>query len=140
MNIRTVLFLCSSLTATAAQAVTPEQQWGDWYGYINAMEFEISTDNATGERLTLTCSDKHMTFSYSVPAKDYRVSATGISINATSYIPGETAFIALKNSDGQEPIEITVKDKPLPGTFKTTGLHEALTDLSWQDCISHQGS
>ncbi|HIE5562972.1 hypothetical protein [Enterobacter ludwigii] len=137
MNIRTVLFLGSSLTATAAQAVTPEQQWGDWYGYINAMEFEISTDNATGERLTLTCSDKHMTFSYSVPAKDYRVSATGISINATSYIPGETAFIALKNSDGQEPIEITVKDKPLPGTFKTTGLHEALTDLSWQDCISH---
>ncbi|HCM9194251.1 hypothetical protein [Enterobacter hormaechei] len=137
MNIRTVLFLCSSLTATAAQAVTPEQQWGDWYGYINAMEFEISTDNATGERLTLTCSGEHMTFSYSVPAKDYRVSATGISINATSYVPSETAFIALKNSDGQEPIEITMKDKPLPGTFKTTGLREALTDLNWQDCISH---
>lgn len=137
MNIRTVLFLCSSLTATAAQAVTPEQQWGGWYGYINAMEFEISTDNATGERLTLTCSDEHMTISYSVPAKDYRVSATGISINATSYVPGETAFIALKNSNGQEQIEITVKGKPLPGTFKTAGLREALNDLSWQDCISH---
>ncbi|NHB87105.1 hypothetical protein [Photorhabdus tasmaniensis] len=137
MNIRTVLFLCSSLTATAAQAVTPEQQWGDWYGYINAMEFEISTDNATGERLTLTCSDEHMALSYSVPAKDYRASATGISINENSYATGETAFIALKNSNGQEQIEITMKDKPLSGTFKTRGLRGALTDLSWQDCISH---
>ncbi|MBW7982312.1 hypothetical protein [Enterobacillus tribolii] len=137
MNIRTVFFLCSSLTATAAQAVTPEQQWGDWYGYINAMEFEISTDNTTGERLTLTCSDEHMTLSYSVPAKDYRASATGISINGTSYATGETAFIALKNTNDQQQIEITMKDKPLPGTFKTAGLREALNDLSWQDCITH---
>lgn len=101
------------------------------------MEFEISTDNATGERLTLTCSDEHMTLSYSVPAKDYRASATGISINATSYATGETAFIALKNTNDQQQIEITKKDKPLPGTFKTAGLREALNDLSWQDCISH---
>jgi len=34
---------------------------GDWYGNISAMEFELNTQNASGEVLTLTFTSGNMT-------------------------------------------------------------------------------
>lgn len=44
------------LLSHSASAVQADQQWGDWYGNISAMEFELNTQNASGEVLTLTCT------------------------------------------------------------------------------------
>lgn len=43
------LLFSAALFSTAAHAVIQDQQWGSWFGNINAMEFEINGDNATGE-------------------------------------------------------------------------------------------
>ncbi|KJX30154.1 hypothetical protein SG71_21690, partial [Enterobacter chengduensis] len=49
----------------------------------------------------------------------------------------EAAFIALKNTGNHGQIEITRMNKPVSHPFKTAGLRDALSDLNWEDCISH---
>ena len=56
------------LLSHSASAVQADQQWGDWYGNISAMEFELNTQNASGEVLTLTCTSGKLAAAYSVPA------------------------------------------------------------------------
>ncbi|MBJ8787837.1 hypothetical protein I5399_14985, partial [Citrobacter freundii] len=74
------LLFSAALFNTAAHAVIRDQQWGNWYGSISAMEFEINTQNASGEVLTLTCTSGKLAVAYSVPAEDYRVSSlTGVA-------------------------------------------------------------
>lgn len=47
------LLFSAAVFSTASHAVILDQQWGSWFGTISAMEFEINTDNASNERLTL---------------------------------------------------------------------------------------
>ncbi|WP_262822699.1 hypothetical protein [Enterobacter quasiroggenkampii] len=76
------LLFSAALFSTAAHAVILDQQWGGWYGSINAMEFELNTQNASGEVLSLTCTSGKMVAAYSLPAEDYHVSLqTGLSVS-----------------------------------------------------------
>jgi len=136
------LLFSAALFSTAAHAVIQDQQWGNWFGNINVMEFEINGDNAIGERITLTCTGGHLAVAYSVPAKDYRVSSEtglaepGLSINSKLYPPGEAAFMALKQAGERGQIKITSMGQNISKAFKTAGLQEALKDVTWQDCAS----
>jgi hypothetical protein len=136
------LFFSAALFSTAAHAVIQDQQWGNWFGTINVMEFEINGDNAIGERITLTCTGGHLAVAYSVPAEDYRVSSEtglaepGLSINSRLYPPGEAAFEALKQAGERGQVKITSMGQNISKAFKTTGLQEALKDVTWQDCAS----
>lgn len=142
-KITSVLLLSATLFSTASHAMGREQQWGSWFGTINVMEFELNTDNSAGERMTLTCRDNQLVVGYSAPDKahaetlDNGLKKVGLNINAVHYQPGEAAFMALKNTNDDGQIEVTSLDKPLSSLFKTTGLHSALQDLTWEDCISH---
>lgn len=130
------------LLSSTTHAVVNDQQWGDWYGNISAMEFEINANNDTGEQITLTCIHGGLIVAYSVPAKDYRVSSDtglkepGLNINAVHYQLGEAAFMALKNASNEGQVEITETNKPLSKIFKTAGLKDALKEVTWLDCIS----
>ena len=90
------------LLSHSASAVQVDHQWSDWYGNISAMEFELNTQNASGEVFTLTCTSGKLAAAYSVPAEDYRVSSQtglsepGVNINGTNHPLDETAFTALK--------------------------------------------
>ncbi|AIX56998.1 hypothetical protein ABF58_11835 [Enterobacter hormaechei subsp. steigerwaltii] len=120
-----------------------EQQWGNWFGTVNAMEFELNADNSAGERMTITCRDSNLIVSYSGSDKepmdipDNGQESMGININAVHYPLDEAAFIALKNTGNHGQIEITRMNKPVSHPFKTAGLRDALSDLNWEDCISH---
>ncbi|EPN9334251.1 hypothetical protein [Cronobacter sakazakii] len=137
------LFFGATLFSAAVHAMGQEQQWCNWSGVINVMEFELSADNSAGERVTLTCRDSRLIVDYSVPEKEYRdttddgLKEVGLNINGTHFQPGEAAFMALKNTNGDGKIEITRMNKPLSHPFKTTGLHDALQDITWEDCTSH---
>lgn len=140
----TSAFLFSAaLFSTAAHAVIQDQQWGNWFGNISAMEFELNTDNSAGERMTLTCRDNQLVVGYSVPDKAYTESpndgqkTVGLNINAVHYQPGEAAFMALKNINDDGRIVVTQMNEPLSHPFKAVGLHDALQELTWEDCISH---
>jgi hypothetical protein len=106
------------------------------------MEFEINTDNASNERLTLTCTGGHLALAYSVPAEDYRVSSEtglaepGLNIDSKTYSLGEAAFMALKNSGDRGQVTVTSMGQNLSKSFKTAGLREALQNVTWQDCVS----
>jgi hypothetical protein len=136
------LLFSAALFSTAAHAVILDQQWGSWFGTISAMEFEINTDNASGERVTLTCTDGHLAIAYSVPAEDYRVSSEtglaepGLNIDSKTYSLGEAAFMTLKNSGERGQIRIISMGQNLSKSFITAGLREALQDVTWQDCVS----
>lgn len=86
---------------------------GNWFGNISAMEFEINTQNNSGEVLTLTCTSGKLAVVYSVPAEDYRVSSLtglaepGISVNGTNHSLDEMAFTALKATSEKDVIKIT---------------------------------
>lgn len=101
------------LLSHSASAVQADQQWGDWYGNISAMEFELNTQNASGEVLTLTCTSGKLAAAYSVPAEDYRVSSQtglsepGVNINGTNHPLDETAFTALKAASEKDVIKMT---------------------------------
>ncbi|MCB4620878.1 hypothetical protein [Escherichia coli] len=101
------------LLSHSASAVQADQQWGDWYGNISAMEFELNTQNALGEVLTLTCTRGKLAAAYSVPAEDYRVSSQtglsdpGVSINGTNHPLDETTFTALKATSQKDVIKMT---------------------------------
>ena len=107
------------------------------------MEFEINTQNNSGEVLTLTCTSGKLAVAYSVPAEDYRVSSLtglaepGMSINGTNYSLDETAFTALKSAGDKGVIKITSMNAAISKKFSAKGLNEALADISWQDCINH---
>ncbi|WP_210501527.1 hypothetical protein [Pantoea ananatis] len=143
LKITSALLLSATLFSTASHAMGREQQWGSWFGTINVMEFELNTDNSAGEHLTLTCRDNQLVVGYSAPDKahaemsDDGQKAVGLNINSVHYQPGEAAFLALKNSDSDGQIEATSMNKALSYPFKTAGLHDALQDLTWEDCISH---
>ena len=143
LKITSALLLSATLFSAASHAMGREQQWGSWFGTINVMEFELNTDNSAGERMTLTCRDNQLVVGYSAPDKahaetpDDGQKAVGLNINAVHYQPGEAAFIALKNINDDGRIEVTQMNEPLSRPFKTTGLHDALQDLAWEDCISH---
>lgn len=132
-----------TLFSATTQAVVGEQQWGKWYGNISGMEFEINTQNAAGEVLTLTCGSGRLAVAYSVPAEDYRVSSQtglaepGLSINGTNHPLDETAFTALKAAGEKGVIKITSMDSAISKKFSTKGLGNALADTTWQDCIHH---
>lgn len=127
----------------SASAVQADQQWGDWYGNISAMEFELNTQNASGEVLTLTCTSGKQAAAYSVPAEDYRVSSQtglsepGVSINGTNHPLDETAFTALKATCEKDVIKMTSMNAVISRKFSAKGLNEALADATWQDCINH---
>lgn len=127
----------------SASAVQADQQWGDWYGNISAMEFELNTQNASGEVLTLTCTSGKLAAVYSVPAEDYRVSSQtglsepGVSINGTNHPLDETAFTALKATCDKDVIKMTSMNAVISRKFSAKGLNEALADATWQDCINH---
>lgn len=131
------------LLSHSACALQADQQWRDWYGNINAMEFELNTQNAAGEVLTLTCTSGKLAAAYSVPAEDYRISSQtglselGISINVTNYPLDETAFTALKATSEKDVIKMTSMNAAISKQFSTKGLNEALADATWQDCINH---
>lgn len=131
------------LLSHSASAVQADQQWGDWYGNISAMEFEINTQNTAGEVLTLTCTSGNLAAAYSVPAEDYRVSSQtglsepGVSINGTNHPLDEIAFTALKATSEKDVIKMTSMNAAISKKFSTKGLNEALADATWQDCISH---
>ena len=131
------------LLSHSASAVQADQQWGDWYGNISAMEFELNTQNASGEVLTLTCASGKLAAAYSVPAEDYRVSSQtglsdpGVSINGTNHPLDETTFTALKATSQKEVIKMTSMNAAISKNFSAKGLTEALADATWQDCINH---
>lgn len=131
------------LLSHSACAVQADQQWGDWYGNINAMEFEINAQNAAGEVLTLTCTSGKLAAAYSMPAEDYRVSSQtglsepGVSINGTNHPLDETAFTALKATSEKDVIKMTSMNAAISKQFRAKGLNEALADATWQDCINH---
>ncbi|MRT12473.1 hypothetical protein GJV07_09210 [Enterobacteriaceae bacterium RIT711] len=131
------------LLSHSAIAVQGDQQWGDWYGNISAMEFELNTQNASGEVLTLTCTSGKLAAAYSVPAEDYLVSSQtglsepGISINGTNHPLDETAFTAIKATSEKDVIKMTSMNAAISKKFSARGLNEALADNTWQDCISH---
>ncbi|HHD6429437.1 hypothetical protein [Citrobacter freundii] len=131
------------LLSHSASAVQADQQWGDWYGNISAMEFELNTQNASGEVLTLTCASGKLAAAYSVPAEDYRVSSQtglsdpGVSINGTNHPLDETTFTALKATSQKDVIKMTSMNAAISKKFSAKGLNEALVDATWQDCINH---
>lgn len=131
------------LLSHSASAVQADQQWGDWYGNISAMEFELNTQNASGEVLTLTCASGKLAAAYSVPAEDYRVSSQtglsdpGVSINGTNHPLDETTFTALKATSQKDVIKMTSMNAAISKNFSAKGLNEALADAIWQDCINH---
>lgn len=143
LKITAALFLSATLLSTASHAMGREQQWGSWFGTIDVMEFELNTDNSAGERMSLTCKDNQLVVGYSVPDKahaettDDGLKRAGLNINAVHYQPGEAAFLALKNTGSDGQIEVTHMNEPLSQPFKTAGLHDALQDVTWEDCISH---
>ncbi|KZP73098.1 hypothetical protein A3N40_17410 [Enterobacter cloacae subsp. dissolvens] len=143
LKITSVLLFGATLFSCVVHAMGQEQQWGNWFGTVNAMEFELNADNSAGERMTLTCRDSHLIVSYSGSDKepmdipDNGQEAMEININAVHYPPDEAAFIALKNTDSHGQIEITRMNKPVSHPFNTAGLRDALEDLNWEDCISH---
>ena len=143
LKITSALFLSATLFSTASDAMGREHHWGSWFGTINVMEFELNTDNSAGERLTLTCRDNQLVVGYSAPDKAHAESpdegqkTVGLNINAVHYQPGEAAFMALKNTNDDGRIEVTQMNEPLSHPFKAAGLHDALQDLTWEDCISH---
>lgn len=131
------------LLSHSASAVQADQQWGDWYGNISAMEFELNTQNASGEVLTLTCTRGKLAAAYSVPTEDYRVSSQtglsdpGVSINGTNHPLDETTFTALKATSQKDVIKMTSMNAAISKKFSAKGLNEALADATWQDCINH---
>ncbi|WP_024552124.1 hypothetical protein ACP26C_00525 [Franconibacter helveticus 513] len=143
LKITSALFFITTLFTATVHAMGQEHQWGNWFGTVNAMEFELYTDNSAGEHMTLTCRDSHLVVSYRGPDKEPRdipdegQEAMGININAVHYPLGEAAFMALKNTDNHGQIEITQLNKLESHPFNTAGLKDALGDLNWEDCISH---
>ncbi|EPF5611594.1 hypothetical protein ACSS9G_003098 [Escherichia coli] len=143
LKITSVLLFGATLFSCVVHAMGQEQQWGNWFGTVNAMEFELNADNSAGERMTITCRDSNLIVSYSGSDKepmdipDNEQEAMGININAVHYPLDEAAFIALKNTGNHGQIEITRMNKPVSHPFKTAGLRDALSDLNWEDCISH---
>ncbi|MBA8035112.1 hypothetical protein [Atlantibacter hermannii] len=143
LKITSALLLSATLFSTASHAMGREQQWEDWYGNISAMEFELNTQNTTGEVLTLTCTSGKLAVAYSVPAEDYRASSQtglaepGLSINGTNHLLDETAFTALKSAGNKGVINITSMNAAISKKFSAKGLNEALADVTWQDCINH---
>lgn len=143
LKAASVLLVSAALFSTAAQAVIQDQQWGNWFGNISVMEFEINNQNASGEVLTLTCTSGKLAAAYSVPAEDYRVSSLtglaepGIRINGTNHLLDETAFIALKATSEKDVIKMTSMNAAISKKFSAKGLEEALADATWQDCINH---
>lgn len=131
------------LLSHSASAVQADQQWGDWYGNISAMEFELNTQNASGEVLTLTCTSGKLAAAYSVPAEDYRVlsqtglSDPGVSINGTNHPLDEMTFTALKATSQKDVIKMTSMNAAISKKFSAKGLNKALADATWQDCINH---
>ncbi|CNI23160.1 Uncharacterised protein [Yersinia thracica] len=131
------------LLSHCASAVQADQQWRDWYGNISAMKFELNTQNASGEVLTLTCTSGKLAAAYSMPAEDYRVSTQtglsepGVSINGTNHPLDETAFTALKATSEKDVIKMTSMNAAISKQFSANGLNEALADATWQDCINH---
>lgn len=142
LKVTSALLFSTALFTPATHGVIQDQQWGNWFGNISAMEFEINGDNATGERITLTCTRGHLTVAYSVPAEDYRVSSEtglaepGLNINSRPYPPGEAAFMALKQAGERGQVKITSMGQNISKAFKTAGLQEALKNVTWQDCTS----
>ncbi|WP_145603247.1 hypothetical protein [Yersinia intermedia] len=143
-TIRTGLLLAGmTLFSATTQAVVGEQQWGEWYGNISGMEFEINTQNAAGEVLTLTCGSGKLAVAYSVPAEDYRVSSRtgliepGLSINGINHPLDEAAFTALKAAGEKGVIKITSMNSVISKKFSAKGLGNALADTTWLDCINH---
>ncbi|OWF85014.1 hypothetical protein B4916_23395 [Yersinia intermedia] len=143
-TIRAGLLLAGMMLFSATtQAFVGEQQWGKWYGNISGMEFEINTQNAADEVLTLTCTSGKLAVAYSVPTKDYRVSSQtglaepGLNINGTNHPLDETAFIALKAAGEKGVIKITSMNLAISKKFSAKGLGNALADSTWQDCINH---
>lgn len=143
LKITSVLLFGATLFSCVVARHGPEQQWGNWFGTVNAMEFELNADNSAGERMTITCRDSNLIVSYSGSDKepmdipDNGQESMGININAVHYPLDEAAFIALKNTGNHGQIEITRMNKPVSHPFKTAGLRDALSDLNWEDCISH---
>ncbi|MBZ5212203.1 hypothetical protein [Enterobacter cloacae] len=143
LKITSVLLFGATLFSCVVHAMGQEQQWGNWFGTVNAMEFELNADNSAGERMTITCRDSNSIVSYSGSDKepmdipDNGQESMGININAVHYPLDEAAFIALKNTGNHGQIEITRMNKPVSHPFKTAGLRDALSDLNWEDCISH---
>jgi len=143
LKITSVLLFGATLFSCVVHAMGQEQQWGNWFGTVNAMEFELNADNSAGERMAITCRDSNLIVSYSGSDKepmdipDNGQESMGININAVHYPLDEAAFIAIKNTGNHGQIEITRMNKPVSHPFKTAGLRDALSDLNWEDCISH---
>lgn len=143
LKATSALLFSAALFSTAAHAVIQDHQWGNWFGNISAMEFEINTQNNSGEVLTLTCTSGKLAVAYSVPAEDYRVSSLtglaepGISVNGTNHSLDETAFTVLKATSEKDVIKMTSMNAAISRKFSAKGLNEALADTSWQDCINH---
>jgi len=137
------LLVSTVFFSAAVHAVIQDQQWGDWYGNISAMEFELNTQNVSGEVLTLTCTSGKLAAAYSVPAEDYRISSQtglsepGLSINGTNHPLDETAFTALKATSEKDVIKMTSMNAAISKKFSAKGLNEALADTTWQDCRNH---
>ncbi|MET3702159.1 hypothetical protein [Citrobacter sp. UYEF32] len=133
----------SLLFSFSALAVVADQQWGEWYGNISSMEFELNARNPSGEVITLSCGSGHLAVSYSVPDENYRVSSAsglsepGLSINHQNYSLNESAFNALKNTGNGGAIRVISMNSAISKDFSTSRLSEALRDVSWQDCINH---
>jgi hypothetical protein len=106
LKISSAFFFSTALFSAAVHAMGQEQQWGNWFGTVNAMEFELNTDNSAGERMTLTCRDSHLILNYSGSDKkplgvpDEGQEGMGININAVHYLP---AMGRLKSPESINP-------------------------------------
>jgi len=91
LKITSVLLFGATLFSCVVHAMGQEQQWGNWFGTVNAMEFELNADNSAGERMTITCRDSNLIVSYSGSDKepmdipDNGQESMGININAVHY-------------------------------------------------------
>ena len=118
---RFILILLTGLmvSASACAAVT-EQEWGNWYGNTGGMEFALSSQNAAGQELTVSCSDKKMTV---------RLSSRQESWSASS-------DEGLAHTSARDNIVFTSQQTGDSKPFSAQGLSEALRGKTWQDCLN----
>ena len=145
--------LLSLLAPAFTHATVTEQQWGEWYGNTGGMEFALSSDNQAGETLTISCSNKKMVVAWQLPKEDYRATSDeGMSevyllINNEKYslenetllpgeaVPAKVAFEALKQTGAKDKLAFTAFQSGESKPFSASGLHDALKDITWQDCL-----
>ncbi|WP_237932541.1 hypothetical protein [Buttiauxella sp. S19-1] len=152
---RFILILLTGLMVSASVfAAVTEQEWGNWYGNTGGMEFALSSQNAAGQELTLSCSDKKMTVRLSSRQESWSASSDEgleklyLMINQQAYqlenttlfpndpVPASIAFEALAHTGARDSIVFTSQQTGDSKPFSARGLSEALRGKTWQDCLN----